>query len=808
MPQEFKVKNGLIVDQGGATITGSVIATGGFTGSLQGTSSWATNALTASFISTASTNAFVQGGNSFGTTALLGTNDNQSLAFETNGSTRMLINSSSGNIGIGTTSPADLLTINANAANARIRYNNSDSVQWTAGNNASDNSFRIGNALNFQLAMFQATGNLLLQNGGTFTDAGYRLDVSGSARINGGTTISDTPFTIGTRFLFRGDGVMSYGASGDRGRLTWDGSGAYFHAQSGYGLGIGANGSLNNLFINTSGNVGIGTTTQTARLQVRGSGATSATTALRVENTNASASLVVLDDGKVTIGRTDGAYIEVGTLSNFYNTSVGYNHVFRVGGTEVARIAGTGNVLIGTSTDSARLYISGAASSALLKIDAPSANDILYVSGSGTVGIGNTGVTNTALAVTANGAGGGNYILQGYDSSAVNRFLVTATGRLQMTGTTDTGTSGTDERVRLTNTFNPTSGTREHIGIYLVQAVSQSGGANGITRGLYIQPTLTSAANYRAIETTSGSVLFSHGSSTLLFASSSGNVGVGTTSPVYKLDVSGSGRFTNNLSITGSLIASGTYGGINTVSNKPNLFDINGITRVQWSDGVLNSSANDTTVDWENKVLYDSTTNTALDWENRGLYDTAGSPSIDWTGRILSETTNTFKALDYSNDSYLDSQLYYRNIIPGQVQQALSDSPLYAGQVIQATVDAGVTDYDLVSLDTDGTWKSVKAAVGYGADKMLGICVDQAGGYILIEGDVGVSSDDSQGAYVAGANYGLPIYASTTTGEMTTTAPSGASSIVRVVGHIYYQSATDTNWWTMKFRPSNDWYVI
>ena len=105
MPNEFKVKNGLIEDQGGATITGSVIATGGFTGSLQGTSSWATNALTASFISTASTNAFVQSGNSFGALALLGTNDNQSLALETSGSVRMFI-SSSGNVGIGTTTPS------------------------------------------------------------------------------------------------------------------------------------------------------------------------------------------------------------------------------------------------------------------------------------------------------------------------------------------------------------------------------------------------------------------------------------------------------------------------------------------------------------------------------------------------------------------------------------------------------------------------------------------------------------------------------------------------------------------------------
>ena len=54
MANEFKVKNGLIVDQGGATITGSVIATGGFTGSLFGTASYATQALSSSYALTAS----------------------------------------------------------------------------------------------------------------------------------------------------------------------------------------------------------------------------------------------------------------------------------------------------------------------------------------------------------------------------------------------------------------------------------------------------------------------------------------------------------------------------------------------------------------------------------------------------------------------------------------------------------------------------------------------------------------------------------------------------------------------------------
>jgi hypothetical protein len=37
---------------------------------------------------------------------------------------------------------------------------------------------------------FQSTGNFTLQNGGTFTDAGFRLDVNGTARVVGQTTIA------------------------------------------------------------------------------------------------------------------------------------------------------------------------------------------------------------------------------------------------------------------------------------------------------------------------------------------------------------------------------------------------------------------------------------------------------------------------------------------------------------------------------------------------------------------------------------------------------------------------------------------
>lgn len=84
----------------GATISASNISAstfvGSLTGSIFGTSSWATSA---SFISP-SGNAFVQGGNSFGATATIGTNDANSLSIETNNTSQLTI-SSGGKFAIG-----------------------------------------------------------------------------------------------------------------------------------------------------------------------------------------------------------------------------------------------------------------------------------------------------------------------------------------------------------------------------------------------------------------------------------------------------------------------------------------------------------------------------------------------------------------------------------------------------------------------------------------------------------------------------------------------------------------------------------
>lgn len=60
-------------------------------------------------------------------------------------------------------------------------------------------------------------------------------------------------------------------------------------------------------------------------------------------------------------------------------------------------------------------------------------------------------------------------------------------------------------------TINPTSGSTSHNFINYYPTINQTGGANGITRGLYINPTLTSAFDFRAIEVTAGKVIIPKG---------------------------------------------------------------------------------------------------------------------------------------------------------------------------------------------------------------------------------------------------------------------------------------------------------
>jgi hypothetical protein len=68
--------------------------------------------------------------------------------------------------------------------------------------------------------------------------------------------------------------------------------------------------------------------------------------------------------------------------------------------------------------------------------------------------------------------------------------------------------SGTMALVAFSGSFGPTSGTAEGNMVTISASINQIGGANGITRGLYINPNLISAADFRGLEVATGRSIF------------------------------------------------------------------------------------------------------------------------------------------------------------------------------------------------------------------------------------------------------------------------------------------------------------
>ena len=215
----------------------AIIVSGSFarmTGSLLGTASYATQALTASNANTASyvlnavSSSFAATASSADNLTVRGTLTAQTINVQTitssiefntgstrNGSLSTNTHEFTGSVGItGSLSLTGNATFGGTVYTTQYRSFGDNTLSTS--NTASSIFLQIGNTNYFRL--LGSNGNITIQNGGTYTDNGYRLQVNGAGSASGslfvsGSSIFSGSITSTTGFIV-GEGTQTPDASG------------------------------------------------------------------------------------------------------------------------------------------------------------------------------------------------------------------------------------------------------------------------------------------------------------------------------------------------------------------------------------------------------------------------------------------------------------------------------------------------------------------------------------------------------------------------------------------------------------------
>jgi hypothetical protein len=406
------------------------------------------------------------------------------------GSNNLFWDNANGRLGIGTNAPATILDISSNGGRLRftqsvsgsvfngIEFATSGGVAYASlAGNQNTGEIRLSTNASY-FPTFYASGsegmrlttnrNLLLQNGGTFTDGGQRLQVQGTTLLNGNVTFSS--------------------ATG----MTWDATNSR--------LGIGTNVPSELLTVQSSTN---------AKFLVK-----------------ASSGFAGFDMERSSNGVAD--LISFKTSSTFdyaFGTRSGHSDLvfysYGTNGDVLRLVKSNGNLLLqngGTFTDSGeRLQVTGDVK--VVGSGATSGTRALTVQNSSTTNL-FTVLNNGDSTITGNLT-----LVESKIFSLSGRATLVDTGgkttfTLNQGGNTlgyalnlvasgfFSATSGTGGHLRIQGNITPSSGTSVYNMLLLESTINQTGTATGITRGLYVNPTLTAAADFRAIETARGNVVF------------------------------------------------------------------------------------------------------------------------------------------------------------------------------------------------------------------------------------------------------------------------------------------------------------
>ncbi len=442
------------------------------------------SSMVADFRSNSGNNSFVSFSNNASTADQVRLGSTSgNLVLSTNYTERMRI-TSTGNVGIGTASPQKLLEVKSITA-----YNSTLRLQ-TSAHNWDIQGGETG---------YSSTAFALDYDGTTF----FRAMGITDSRFSGGLsvgTINATPPTgglyvagnvgIGTTSpsdkleVYGGNLIINDGTSKSRLRP----SDLYMQQAGVIKAWLRADG---NSYLN-GGNVGIGTTSPGQKLHVNGN-------------------IRVGDSADVVFSNR---FYALSNAHVYLVANSGYDLKFYAGGTEKMVVNSSGNVGIGTNSPSQKLDVNG------------------NIQATGTRSISSLFDANNYMRLESNSSGG---VLKGTDGGVIKTLVRTYGDSYFNGGNLGIGTTSPNHELVVEGAASPN--------IELKNSNYSNGGfiLNRANYGHQWKWWAESNVMYFGFSTDESTY------STKLAIESSGDVGIGTTSPSYKLDVTGEGRFTGDL---------------------------------------------------------------------------------------------------------------------------------------------------------------------------------------------------------------------------------------------------------------------
>jgi hypothetical protein len=558
---------------------------------------------------------------------MLGAQQNVNSAFEitpstavggTTFSTPTAVFTATGNVGIGTTSPGAKLHIQGNVSASSFTGSLFGTSSWASNAVTANNGLTGGTTSYIPLwtsataqsssAIYQASNNI-----GIGTTPSYPLHLKSTTTNTGlihlGIDNVSSAASLPTRLLQGWNGYYNNGSNGHNLFLTSNdfseiSSWEFNFTKTWNGVltfGVSSDGTqiTRHVTINGSGNVGIGTSSPSARLHV----SSSAQELSRFQSSNTGGAYTTWYNGSIaSLFAGYGATLSSGATNNDgvirYNGS--YNLIFSRDGAEAARFNSSGNFGIGTTIPSASLAVQVAASNYIF--------DLV-----------NGGETGFKLRTYNHGSVSSNSVVftKGlYYNTTENASIKFYRGSSDTGGWLTFTTNNGTERVRIDNSgyvgINTTSpSSLLHVysstAVPVIRVDTGAGGNNaelklsyagsdshGMTLRYY--PSNATAYVDNTYPTSSGQVygdiyfrqnINGTMTSRMMIQAQTGNVGIGTTSPAAPLHVAGT--ITN-----GAPVASGAMLG---QANGYGVLQLNG------SNGGHIDFSNDTGTDFVGRII-------------------------------------------------------------------------------------------------------------------------------------------------------------------------------------------------------------